>query len=136
MAHTAMTIRIATLVIFGILLLVSPARTHAQPPDDDGYRMWLRYDLIADADVLAGYRNALQRIAVSGGGDVLQSAAGELATGLSGLLGREIPVSDAVDGDGTILIGTPDGSAAGRRLGLADRLAPPGRGGFLIGRPP
>jgi alpha-glucuronidase len=134
MAHTAMTIRIATLVIFGILLLVSPARTHAQPPDDDGYRMWLRYDLIADADVLAGYRNALQRIAVSGGGDVLQSAAGELATGLSGLLGREIPVSDAVDGDGTILIGTPDGSAAVRSLGLADRLEPLGRDGFLIDR--
>jgi len=58
---------------------------------EDGYRLWLRYDRIADDAQRAGYAAALGRIvlATPGGYDspTLAAAREELAAGLSGLLG-------------------------------------------------
>ena len=59
---------------------------------DDGYRLWLKYDLIKDAAKREEYARSAQFIAVTGNDPILTSAANELQTGLQGLLGKTIPV--------------------------------------------
>jgi alpha-glucuronidase len=59
---------------------------------DDGYRLWLKYDLIKDAGKRDGYARSAQFIAVNGNSPILKSAAEELQTGLQGLLGKSVPI--------------------------------------------
>lgn len=59
---------------------------------DDGYRLWLKYDLIKDAGKREAYARSAQFIAVSGNSPVLKAASDELKNGLQGLLGKSVPV--------------------------------------------
>jgi alpha-glucuronidase len=63
---------------------------------EDGYRLWLRYDALPEA-VAAPARSALARIvlAVPGGAEspAIGASRDELAAGLGGLLGAEVPVA-------------------------------------------
>ncbi|GAB3776952.1 alpha-glucuronidase family glycosyl hydrolase [Spirosoma horti] len=59
---------------------------------DDGYRLWLKYDLIKDVAQRNAYARSAQFIAVNGTSPVLTSAAQELQSGLQGLLGKSIPI--------------------------------------------
>ncbi|WP_020605954.1 alpha-glucuronidase family glycosyl hydrolase [Spirosoma spitsbergense] len=59
---------------------------------DDGYRLWLKYDLIKDAAKREEYARSAQFIAVTGNDPILKSTASELQMGLQGLLGKTIPV--------------------------------------------
>ncbi|MBD0256691.1 MAG: alpha-glucuronidase [Cytophagales bacterium] len=65
---------------------------------DDGYRLWLKYDPIADAAKRQAYAAAAGFIAVAGDSPVLQTAAAELQTGLQELLGKKVPVVAAANG--------------------------------------
>ena len=63
---------------------------------DDGYRLWLRYDLIADEAQRTRYSQSLQQVTLetAAGTDspIIAAAKAELVTGLQGLLGREVSV--------------------------------------------
>jgi alpha-glucuronidase len=74
-------------------------------------------------------------IAVASGSPTLEAARTELGLGLSGLLGgpRRLTTSVAA---GTVLAGTPAGSASIAALGLGDDLAKVGPEGFVIKRVP
>ncbi len=76
--------------VFLLLLLVVAATLRSRA--DDGYRLWLKYDRIADAAPRQQYQRAAQFIANPGTTPVLRAAAGELQRGLSGLLGQVVPV--------------------------------------------
>lgn len=81
------------MIRFLIAFLFLAYRACAGPPDpDDGYRLWLKYDRIADAGKREAYARSAQFIAVDGSSPVLKSAAGELQTGLQGLLGKSVPI--------------------------------------------
>jgi alpha-glucuronidase len=80
--------------VFLLLLLVVAATLRSRA--DDGYRLWLKYDRIADAAQRQQYQRAAQFIANSGTTPVLRAAAGELQRGLSGLFGQTVPVITAV----------------------------------------
>ncbi|WP_324670645.1 alpha-glucuronidase family glycosyl hydrolase [Hymenobacter sp. GOD-10R] len=72
-----------------LLLVVGAHRSVA----DDGYRLWLKYDLIQDAAQRKAYQQATQFIAIEGASSpVLQSAVKELQLGLKGLLGQPVSV--------------------------------------------
>ncbi|GAA4411585.1 alpha-glucuronidase family glycosyl hydrolase [Nibrella viscosa] len=71
-----------------IALLLLTYSAHA----DDGYRLWLKYDLIKDAARRDTYARSAQFIAVSGNNPILTTAAGELQAGLQGLVGKAIPI--------------------------------------------
>lgn len=58
---------------------------------EDGYRLWLRYDKISNARVLAAYRSQLNNVYMPGSSAVLDVARKELLAGLKGLLA--VPVS-------------------------------------------
>ena len=75
-----------------LLFLLLVFTTHRSIADD-GYRLWLKYDLIQDAAQRKAYQRAAQFVAIEGtASPVLQSAAKELQLGLKGLLGQLLPV--------------------------------------------
>ncbi len=72
---------------------------------DDGYRLWLKYDLLPDDGKRQAYAEAAGFIAVAGTGPVLKTAAEELQAGLQGLLGKKVPiVNGAGPGPGGIVL--------------------------------
>jgi alpha-glucuronidase len=70
----------------------------ARPPDEDGYRLWLRYEPIADPAHRAAVRAAFGRPAVLGSSATVAAARDELGRGLSGLLGEPVEVAEAASG--------------------------------------
>ncbi|HWA88303.1 MAG TPA: alpha-glucuronidase family glycosyl hydrolase [Opitutus sp.] len=82
---------------------------------EDGYRLWLRYDPIADSALRDAYTSAITEISVATDpapnpffrSRTLDVARDELVTGLSGLLGEKIPVAEKPTRDGAVVIGTP-----------------------------
>jgi alpha-glucuronidase len=99
---------------------------------EDGYRLWLRYDLITDPVVLDSYTKVIEGWMIEGDSPVLKSAGKELQAGLSGLLGKNIPEVESVTKYGAILAGTPGSSPIIASLKLDKRLAGLGDEGFLI----
>lgn len=72
---------------------------------DDGYRLWLKYNLIKDVVRRDTYARSAQFIVLNAGSPILKSAADELQTGLQGLLGKTIPiVANAGNKTGAIII--------------------------------
>jgi alpha-glucuronidase len=83
-----------------ILFILGPS-SHA----DDGYRLWLKYDLIKDTEKRATYARSAQFIVLNNTNPVLKTAAEELQTGLQGLLGKTVPiVNNAGNKTGGILL--------------------------------
>ncbi|HEX8904168.1 MAG TPA: alpha-glucuronidase family glycosyl hydrolase, partial [Longimicrobiaceae bacterium] len=114
------------LVAAALLAFAAPLRA------DDGYELWLRYRPVADAARLAEYRAAVTRLVIPAPSPTLRAARGELSRGLRGLLGREIPISATVVGDGALVAGTPASSPLIAALGLGDELRRVGDEGFVI----
>ncbi len=119
--------------IAALLLFAAPAfGQRGAPPSEDGYDLWLRYRLVADASRLAEYRAAITDIVIEGDSPTLRAVRDELSAGLTGLLGRQIRI-DGTDGAGGLVIaGTPGGSAVVRSLSLDTTLARLGDEGYLI----
>ncbi|HMH24676.1 MAG TPA: alpha-glucuronidase family glycosyl hydrolase [Puia sp.] len=103
---------------------------------EDGYRLWLRYDLIKNGKILQEYRSAISGIlfagpAASNGAPALSAAKTELLTGLQGLLGKKIPEQQNIM-EGSILAGTI-GSYPSIAILLRDRhLEIRGEEGFAL----
>jgi alpha-glucuronidase len=101
---------------------------------EDGYALWMRYVPLSSGprgDVLARAGSIVtpgQRSASA------QAAVDELERGLGGLLGRDVPVvasvADVPRGEGAVVIGTPQTSAAIASLGLP--LETLGDDGYLL----
>ncbi|HET9503650.1 MAG TPA: alpha-glucuronidase family glycosyl hydrolase [Hymenobacter sp.] len=74
------------------LLFVLTVAAAAPTRADDGYRLWLKYDRVADAAARQQYLRSAQFIASPGTSPTLRAASSELQRGLSGLLGQAVPV--------------------------------------------
>ena len=72
------------MVLMLCTLLVSPS--HA----DDGYRLWLKYDLIKNQTQRKEYASALNSIVVDKISPITKTATKELQSGLQGMLGKAI----------------------------------------------
>jgi alpha-glucuronidase len=104
--------------------------------DEDGYRLWLRYEPIAGADRLAHARSLCASIHMPAPTPTLAAAPDELAHGLRGLQGEDAQFADAA-ADATLIVGTPAGAFGLRTEDLDDAsplfalswMAP---GGFVV----
>lgn len=125
---TVFSLRRLFLVMMLFLLAASARPANA----DDGYRMWLKYDAIEDAELLRSYREYITGLHINAEhSDLLASAARELDMGLSGLLARPLRSSRSPL-RGTIVAGTPESSAVIANLQLGDALDSLGPEGYLI----
>ena len=90
---------------------------------DDGYRLWLKFDLLKNTAVRAQYLPYAQYIAYNSSDPVVQTAARELQAGLQGLLGKSIRLqntaSAAPGGIGLTLNATPVASLGTEGYNLA-----------------
>ncbi|MEJ2194629.1 MAG: alpha-glucuronidase family glycosyl hydrolase [Ignavibacteriaceae bacterium] len=77
---------------------------------EDGYRLWLRYNLITNHKLLEEYQSRISGIYSVDSSATLKIAAKELRTGLEGLLGSAISNFKSVNSDGTIILGTMQNS--------------------------
>ncbi|HLP24210.1 MAG TPA: alpha-glucuronidase family glycosyl hydrolase, partial [Acidobacteriota bacterium] len=99
---------------------------------DDGYRLWLRYDAIADEQLRATYAAAITEIVVpENAPPVVLSARDELAAGLRGVLGRDVPVVTKPTRPGSLVLGTPDDPALYAAFSETDQRAA-GMEGFVL----
>lgn len=110
--------------LIGILLFNSVSA-------ENGYRLWLRYNAIDNASLLQQYRQQITSINCPSDNDKLIAAHEELQTGLSGLLGRKIPLQMAVL-HGTVMMGLPSHLPFVRKLVGETTLAGLGEEGFII----
>lgn len=95
-----------------LLLFLAAISNHAAA--DDGYRLWLKYDRIQNATVRTSYSKSCSFIAISGNDDILNNAAKELQTGLSAMLGKQIPiVKNPVASQKGIILSVSAGAATG-----------------------
>ncbi len=98
----------------------------------DSYRLWLRYDRIADAKKLSAYKAALTEINLKDDSPTLKAASEELSNGLAGLFGTQLPFVRAITKHGTLVVGTPQSSETIAALAFQDKLKTAGEEGFLI----
>jgi alpha-glucuronidase len=88
------------------LLLLSITSLNIILHAEDGYRLWLRYDLISNQKILQDYRNHINSILSDDTSATLRIASSELQKGLKGLLDITITETSSPDNSGTIVIGT------------------------------
>jgi alpha-glucuronidase len=98
---------------------------------EDGYRLWLRYDLINNQPLLTTYRNTITTINFPGDAGTLKAAKDELLMGLEGLLGRKTSIQNNISNAG-LIIGTPKSSPVIASLPLSQQLTKAGDEGFVI----
>jgi alpha-glucuronidase len=99
---------------------------------DDGYRLWLRYDVISDKAVLNHYNKSISGWIIEGESPVLISCKNEMKLGLNGLLGCDVPVVSSVKKNGIIIAGTPSNSPLIASLKLSNKLTGLGADGYII----
>jgi alpha-glucuronidase len=98
---------------------------------EDGYRLWLRYELLPK-QVVDQYRTRVTYLVIPGHSATLDAARAELVEGCSGLLGGKIVTADGLDRDGAVLLGTPASSTLIAGLKWQQQLAELGPEGFKI----
>jgi len=84
-----MLLRNVLLLVLCALGAILPGRA------DDGYRLWLKYDRVAEAGLRQQYQAAARFVASPDNTPVLRAASAELRQGLSGLLGQAVPALGA-----------------------------------------
>ena len=90
-----------------------------RPPDDDGYRLWLRYERLPDGPYRTEARATFARVALPAPSPTLAAARAELARGLGGLLGDDgVRFGDGETQPATLIAGTLASYPGLGRLGL------------------
>ena len=103
--------------------------------DEDGSNLWLRYPLVDDAAKRSAYQRVLAYVvAPPAGNAVMQSAATELTTALKTMLGRDTPLKPTLNGNGAIVVGTPDSSSLVAQYADRAKLGDLGEEGYTIQR--
>jgi alpha-glucuronidase len=120
----------AGLCVGGYTTRSKAAETQAQLPDEDGYKLWLRY--APPGDAAKNFRKVVQEIRVDGTSATSGIIRDELRSATSAMLGSAIPQNENSLADGTVIVGTPANSALVRDLNWASDLGAIGDEGFII----
>ncbi len=118
-------------VLLGLIFIVfflSSVNANAE----DGYRLWLRYDLIQNTHLLNEYRLNIREVLIDANSPTLMAARSELQRGLDGLLGKNISFTSHLNSDGTLIVGTPKSSSEIASMNLGEDLKKAGAQGYVI----
>lgn len=99
---------------------------------EDGYRLWLRYDEVSEANLLSDYREHATQVVIQESSPIFEAVAEELQRGLSGLLGKPVAVTSTVSQDGAVIAGTGEKSSVVRELINPSELGSVGTEGYII----
>src|SRR6185369_16258826 len=109
------------------ILLCAASTTIAE----DGYRLWLRYDLLPEA-AAKQYRGKIKSAVVPGDSATSAAIRSELTSALAGLLGNAPTVTATPMSNETLLVGTPSNSSLIKSLRWENELSKLGAEGYLI----
>ena len=98
---------------------------------NDGYDLWLKYEKLQNAKMIAQYKNKLQSISISGGSPTIQKAKDELTNALRGLIGITPKWTGAQIMPGSLIIGTPSSSKTIAALHISE-LEQINQDGYII----
>ena len=99
---------------------------------EDGYRLWLRYDLISNQERLNEYKELIKGCLIEGNSSTINAVEDELQIGLKGLLGSDIPPIKSIGKDGILIASKYSTSYLLSKLKLETKLKNIGSEGFLI----
>lgn len=123
----------------GVAGLYAPRGLHAETaeplvqaplPDEDGYRLWLRY--APAGPTAAEYRRRVRHVLVEGSSPTAGVIRDELGAALDSMLGSAPPIAREALADDAVVLGTPAGSPVIRGLDWAGDLAAAGPEGYVI----
>jgi alpha-glucuronidase len=120
-------------LLFGLFLYIAAQSAFAQFffDDEDGYRLWLRYEPITDRKLAQRYQKQIQSLLIAGDSPTNAIIREELNHALTGLFGAPPPESQQLK-NRQLLIGTPHNSPIIAEAGLANELAGLGDEGYLL----
>ena len=119
-----------TLIIFTLLISVFIFNIFTYA--DDGYRLWLKYDLVSNQQKLKEYREFLKEQIIKGNSATIKAVEHELRIGLDGLLGTEVPEAEAVKENGTLIVGNYKNLSLPVKIDLTKQLKQIGNEGYII----
>ncbi len=106
------------------------AQSPATLPDEDGYKLWLRY--ASPGDAAGDYRKVVRQIRAEGTSPTSGLIRDELRAAVSVMLGAAIPLNEKDLVAGTVIVGTPGNSTLIRDWRGASGLGAVGDEGFII----
>ncbi len=106
------------------------AEPQPQLPDEDGYKLWLRY--APPGDAVRSYRRIVRQIRVDGTAATSGIIRDELSSATTAMLGNTVPLNANGLEDGTVIVGRPGNSAQVRDLNWTADLHAAGDEGFII----
>jgi alpha-glucuronidase len=105
------------------------AEPAGQLPDEDGYKLWLRY---APPDDVKDFRRIVRQIRIEGTSATAGITRDELRSALGAMLGGVVPQNENELEDGTLVVGTSGNSPLVRDLKWNTDLIAVGDEGFVI----
>ncbi|MGV3540405.1 MAG: alpha-glucuronidase family glycosyl hydrolase [Rufibacter sp.] len=99
---------------------------------DNGYRLWLRYDVIPNTEKLKQYRQAFQEVIIPGSSPTVNVIKEELKNGLNSLLNQAIPFKEAPDQQYVLVVGTPATLPLLKSFDVGKKLSAIGQEGYLL----
>ncbi len=118
-------------IVFAFWFLIFTHITGVTIRAEDGYRLWLRYEPLPQ-ETINTYRSHVTSIVVQGRSSSLDAIRTELVSGLSGLLASSVPLTEKIEGNGAVIVGTPASSSLIAGLGWTRQLTNLGPDGFRI----
>src|SRR5262245_40127099 len=98
----------------------SAAESVGQLPDEDGYKLWLRY--VPPGDVGKSYSQIVRQIRVEGASATAGIIRDELRSAMGAMLANAVPQNENELEDGTLIVGTPGNSPLVRGLNWSTDL--------------
>ena len=120
----------AGLCVGGCMTSAGAPEKQAVLPDEDGYKLWLRY--APPGGAVRKYHRTVRQVLVEGDSATSQIIQKELGSAISAMLGSAVPVVQNGLQSLAVIVGTPKNSAVVRELGWESDLGKAGPEGFLI----
>ena len=117
---------------FAIAILIYTVTSANTLRADDGYKLWLKYNLVSDTSLLNVYKTAIHACLIKGESATVLAAKEELQNGLGGLLGLTVPQVNDVNEDGIIIVGTIQHFPFLNGTSVKDNVLKIGDEGFVI----
>ena len=115
----------------GAYALESRAAQSSNPlPEEDGYKLWLRY--APPGSAAKNYRKVIRQIHVAGASATADVIREELRSAVTTMMGSAVPSEEKDLATGAVVVGTPENSQLVRDLKWAADLSAAGDEGFVI----
>jgi len=99
---------------------------------EDGYKLWLRYNLVSDTQLLQEYNDIIKNVKIEGSSETMHIIKNELELGLTGLLGKNNIEYDNTKINGLLVVGSLENLNGTFIPKIKDKVINLGKEGYLI----